>query len=357
MATVAASDAEPATGATYPAVTRLDSLDLLRGLCALAVAVFHYHSWGGLQFPSAFEGFLAICGTYGVSVFFVLSGFSLAHGYGDRFGDMVTASALLRYGRRRVGRLAPLFMAVVLASLAGKLLSGKDVPDIYAIAANLTLVFGFIDPAQTPVIGGWSIGVEVVFYVVFPILLLLRQHMKIVVTFSIFLTAWTSSRLGGLETLEQGWRLYVGPANHLVFFATGAFAALKLRDRAPIKDIVGLALVAAILLVVVLLSIGVDELAAVTGLRRLALVPLSILLVIATSRIRIGRLSLIASLSGGASYPLYLIHPLFFFLAARLLPANSIFFSLILLGAIIVAVLIDYMIDKPLQRRIKAAGW
>lgn len=357
MTTTTAFTAEPVAGAAYPAVTRLDSLDLLRGLCALSVAVFHYHSWGGLYVSPTFQGFLAICGTYGVSVLFVLSAFSLAHGYGDQFDQTISADQLLRYAQRRIGRLVPLFAAVTLASLAGKVVTGKELPDIYVIAANLMLVFGFTDPTQTPVIGGWSIGTEVVFYVAFPILLVLRRHMLAVLAISVFLTAWISSRLSGLETLAQGWSLYATASNHLIFFAAGAYAGLYLRDRKPLNSAVALALVAIILSTVALISLQITELSAVTGIHRLILAPLSILLVVVTSYIRITRLSLFASVFGGSSYPLYLIHPLLFFLVARILPANSFFFLLLLITAIMMALFVDLLIDKPLRRRIKAAGW
>lgn len=148
---------ETSLGAQGQPVPRLDALDLLRGLCALAVAVFHFDSWGGLQIAKYFDGWLAVCGTYGVSVFFVLSGYSLAHAYGARFANGIEADAILRYARRRIGRLLPLFSVILIASLAGRIISGAE-------------------PALSPVIGGWSIGIEVVFYVAFPLLLALRRY-------------------------------------------------------------------------------------------------------------------------------------------------------------------------------------
>lgn len=348
-------DSRPAAG--YPGVTRLDSLDLLRGLCALAVAVFHYHSWGGLYVPAAFNGFLAVCGTYGVSVFFVLSGFSLAHAYGPRFDGTVSVDGLSSYMRRRVGRLLPLFAVITLASAAGKVLTGNELPDVYTLAANLTLVFGFADPTQTPVIGGWSIGIEVVFYVLFPVLLLLRRHWLAVLAVAIFLTAWTSIRLGALPALDQGWALYVAPANNLIFFAAGAYAGLNSRHRTPWPPGYGALCIMALLVLIAAASYGATELSVVTGIRRLILVPAAILLVVAAARVQLNRLSFVASLSGGISYPLYLVHPLIFFLSARILPVHSWFFALLLVAAIVIAVATDHLIDKPVQRRIKAAGW
>lgn len=348
---------KPVEGVNYPSVTRLDSLDFLRGLCALAVVIFHFHSWGGLKFPEAWEGFLAVCGTYGVSVFFVLSGYSLAHGYGDKFSDGIKVDAVLRYSRRRIARLMPLFGLVVLASIAGKMLTGAAVPDVFTILANLLLVFGFVDPALSPVIGGWSIGIEVVFYVAFPLLIVMRRYAVIVVAISVFLSAWLSSIVAAQGSLEAAWVDYVSPANHMVFFATGAYAGFYLRRKPQWAPVAGLLGIACILSLIWIISAGADELAVVTGLRRALLVLLSVFLVVVTSRISMSGNPLFASLFGAASYPLYLIHPLVYFLGARFLPQATMLFLFLLLASIVLALLVDLVIDKPLQRRLKSAGW
>lgn len=354
-----AENAAPArAGADYPAVTRLESLDVLRGLCALAVAVFHFHSWGGVHAPKGLEGFLAICGTYGVSVFFVLSGYSLAHAYADRFNDSLSPSVLAKYARRRFGRLAPLFGTVVIASLLGRLATGGEIPGLFVILANILLVFGFVDPAQTPVVGGWSIGVEVVFYVLFPIFILLRRHALIIIGLSIFLTGWITASVAQGQDLVAQWAFYVLPANQLVFFASGVFAALWLRGRKPfLTGWRAHAVVGAILIAIFLVSVGATEFTAVVGARRAALVLLSVMLVIATAQIRIERFKLLASLAGGASYPLYLIHPLVFLLAIRILPESTLMYIGVLCLAIAMAIAVDLTLDKPLQKRIKSFGW
>jgi peptidoglycan/LPS O-acetylase OafA/YrhL len=350
-------EGEPAEGASYPAVTRLDTLDLLRGLCALAVAVFHYHSWGGLSVPVAAEGFLALCGTYGVSIFFVLSGFSLSHAYRDRFQEEIRASTALRYARRRIGRLAPLFGAVVIASVAGRLATGGDVPGPLEVVANLLLIFGLVDPAATPVVGGWSIGVEVVFYVLFPLLLLFRAKWAVILSAGAFMTLWLSLKIATHVTLAEAWAEYVNPANHLLFFAGGVYAALY-AQRAGRPGWLNPGLATALVLVgMVLASYQASDLDVVTSWRRVALVLLSILLVWALSYVQLGRFKIVGSLMGGASYPLYLIHPLLFFLAANWVRGSTLLTSLVLLLSVAGAIVCDYLIDKPLQRRVKAVGW
>lgn len=142
-------------------VDRLHSLDLLRGICAIGVAVYHFSLWSEISLSVQLKGVLGMFGTYGVAVFFVLSGCSLAYGYAERFSEGIQAAALLDYFKRRFTRLAPLFATVVLLSLVGKLfLTGKSV-DPFVVVGSLLLFFGVVNPAATPVIGGWSIDIEV----------------------------------------------------------------------------------------------------------------------------------------------------------------------------------------------------
>jgi len=65
---------------------RVESLDYLRGLMALAVMIYHYVAWtiGGLEADSV----LGRLGIYAVSVFYILSGLSLAIVYNDRISSI-----------------------------------------------------------------------------------------------------------------------------------------------------------------------------------------------------------------------------------------------------------------------------
>ena len=60
------------------AAKRVPGWDLLRGICALAVACYHLMFW---QDVAAIH----TLGSYGVYLFFVLSGASLAYNYIDKF--------------------------------------------------------------------------------------------------------------------------------------------------------------------------------------------------------------------------------------------------------------------------------
>ena len=67
---------------------RVAGFDLLRGICALAVAAYHVLSWKD-------EAQFYTWGTYGVYIFFALSGASMVVAYGSKFSRGYPASRFL----------------------------------------------------------------------------------------------------------------------------------------------------------------------------------------------------------------------------------------------------------------------
>lgn len=142
----------------HPAKSRLESLDIVRGLAALIVVLFHYSS----KFPDFYPAaapmpFTLPLGFYGVHLFFMVSGFvilmSLMHRNGDGFI------------RSRFIRLFPLFWAgVLLSSLI--LTFDNIIPDDVnwqTVAVNMTMLEDYV---KIPAIDGvyWSLSFELGFY-------------------------------------------------------------------------------------------------------------------------------------------------------------------------------------------------
>lgn len=339
---------------------RLYALDLCRGMCALGVASYHFSLWGGAVFSPFWQSTLALFGTYGVSVFFVLSGYSLAHAYCGEFLLGIESVQLGAYFRRRIGRLLPLFVVVLFASCVGKAMRSSANPiEPMTVLVNLTLLFGFVNPAATPVIGGWSIGVEVVFYVVFPLIMLLRNWAAAMLVAATILTAWISTDIAKSSTLADAWSDYVVPANHLLFFCAGVLARLY-STRWHITKGGALTTLFVILVVATATVAGATELEMVTGLRRAVLVGLCVALVAVVGRLKVtcSTLRSISNAMGGASYPLYLVHPLIFFGTRRIIDGSGIvgWLTLVVL-ALFIAIIADRYADIPIQRRIKSFGW
>jgi len=117
---------------------------------------------------------LARFGQMGVQLFFVASAYTLCLSWQQRRQD--ETRPVRRFLLRRFFRIAPLYFLGV-AVFAGLHFSqpGPVAAAPYTasnVLANVLLLHGFVPAAQNSIVpGGWSIGVEVAFYALFPLLM------------------------------------------------------------------------------------------------------------------------------------------------------------------------------------------
>ena len=150
------SAAAPAVGHRFPA------LDGLRGLAALAVVTTHVgFQTGRTGRPGALGGVLAR-GDFGVTVFFLLSGFLL-------YRPMSRGGVVVRtYARRRALRVLPAYWVAVLLSFL--LLPSNAHQPWSAWWEHLLLVQVYLE-TQLPdgLTQMWSLCTEVAFYLLLPV--------------------------------------------------------------------------------------------------------------------------------------------------------------------------------------------
>jgi peptidoglycan/LPS O-acetylase OafA/YrhL len=141
---------------------RVQLVDGLRGVAALAVLVFHFD--GRLEM-SGILGWLAQHGNLGVSLFFVLSGFVIAMSVGDR---QISLSFLGRFAARREIRLSPpyiasIFLLIFLGIFGARFGVQQDIPDIWEFLAHLFYLQSIIGVEPLSKVY-WSLCLEVQFY-------------------------------------------------------------------------------------------------------------------------------------------------------------------------------------------------
>lgn len=147
--------------------TRIDALTGLRIFAALAVYLNHLPRPPELLHPLLIG--IMSSGSMGVTVFFVLSGFVLAHTYFEAL-RRPTPAALWSFGVARVARIFPVYLLV----LAGVFfwiqnpVGGSDGWQWHALALqawspDVNFAFG-INPVA------WSVSIEVFLYACFPLL-------------------------------------------------------------------------------------------------------------------------------------------------------------------------------------------
>ncbi len=97
-------------------------MDGLRGIAALAVVAFHFNIFflPQARLPFVGRGYLA------VDLFFLLSGFVMAHVYGRELAENRQAH-WFRFAMARFARIYPLFALTTLAMIGTQVLSGMDI--------------------------------------------------------------------------------------------------------------------------------------------------------------------------------------------------------------------------------------
>jgi peptidoglycan/LPS O-acetylase OafA/YrhL len=200
----------------------------VRGLAALFVVVHHI-------FLRAFPGYPVdtapswagwfIYGRFGVVVFIVLSGFSLALAPARRGWRL---GGIRGFARRRALRILPAYYAALAFSLAVAWLvvppPGELVPDAKSVAVNGLLVQNLVG-APTPDRSFWSIAVEAQLYVAFPLLLLMvRRWGAMVMLATVTLVVAT---VGILGPHVSGLDVFViqSPPDLAALFAVGGVTA------------------------------------------------------------------------------------------------------------------------------------
>ncbi|CAB3952658.1 acyltransferase family protein [Achromobacter piechaudii] len=154
---------------------RLDYLDSLRGLAAIYVVLFHLIFVGEVPVPSWLKGF-AVEGASGVMLFFVISCFSLFYTMPARLKDR---RPTLSFYMHRFFRIAPLFyLWLIISCFRNPLLHGIHNPP-GEILNNFLMIFNLVPGQQSGIaMASWTIGVEVLFYAIFPLIFLWVRNLR-----------------------------------------------------------------------------------------------------------------------------------------------------------------------------------
>lgn len=139
-------------------------------MAALAVVFAHAVLLSDVPVPAGSKPWAGLF-TLAVPMFFALSAFSLAYRYD---GQLKRYEQIKEYAIRRFFRIAPLFY-FMLALWVGRAVYKWGVagmPPTDALAANLTFTFALWQKYSTSIVSaGWSLGVEMAFYALFPLIL------------------------------------------------------------------------------------------------------------------------------------------------------------------------------------------
>ncbi|WP_217614344.1 acyltransferase [Cellulomonas sp. GbtcB1] len=176
---------------------RVEGVDALRGLAAIAVFICHIGGyWGFLDLPGKLPQLVA-AGAHGVDVFIVISGFCLAL---PLAGHRRPLRVPQFYGRRAWRILPPYYVALAVAAVLALLpatwhLTVARQASLGDVLLHLVTGQAWV-PGEVGTINGslWSVALEVQLYLLFPLLVLAWRRWGIVPV------------LVGAVALDLAWR-------------------------------------------------------------------------------------------------------------------------------------------------------
>ncbi len=150
---------------------RLDHIDALRGIAALSVLI--YHIYGAAGVATGWSHSLAVIperlislAIAGVPLFFIISAFTLYLSLEGRVGEEMWA---LKFYIRRLFRIAPLFYVLLILVVLDALMLQDRPLSWREVLANFTFTFNLVpEYAESLFSDGWTVGVEMLFYLVLP---------------------------------------------------------------------------------------------------------------------------------------------------------------------------------------------
>ena len=223
---------------------RLDVIDGLRGI-AILIVVF-YHAWlvTGQRFEVQVSGLtlgvqtFVMTGFLGVDLFFFLSGFCLFYPYARRHFEGRAPQPLLEYARRRALKIVPSYLvALTIFTLPFHDHFASWIAALGNYVAHVFFIHPFFETTFDSISGPlWTLGIEVQFYLIFPVIAYVVRSWPIRGYLGVLLVA----ELYRLALIETGHDDAFYPVNQLpaflVVFVGGmvaAYAVVWARTNVP----------------------------------------------------------------------------------------------------------------------------
>jgi exopolysaccharide production protein ExoZ len=275
------------------------SIQALRALAAIAVAMCH-----AAQVPLMLSGhpndrtpFYSMAS--GVDLFFVISGFVMVYSSQSHFGQAGAASDFLI---KRIARIVPLYWLTTVAVMLHSNITLK------AVLCSLFFIpyFNSSDMLR-PIHGvGWTLNYEIFFYLLFAVCIRWQKKFA-VISLSVALAAIVLT--GHFLQPEQATLLFWSDPM-ILEFVFGMWVAVLYGRRVTLPPAARLCLIA-----VAIITIWLSALLTDTDAVRVIVwgIPATVIFAAAVLGPRTqekGSLAELAALLGGASYAIYLIHPL-----------------------------------------------
>lgn len=141
---------------------RIEQLTFTRFIAAISIVIYHYGK-GSFLFDNEMVSFIFQQANIGVSYFFILSGFVMIIAYHNN-----KKIFFFDYIKNRFARVYPVYLLAILLTLFIYMFKGLESIDLFL---NIVMLQAWVPgKALTVNFPGWSLSVELFFYISFPIL-------------------------------------------------------------------------------------------------------------------------------------------------------------------------------------------
>ncbi|WP_158275039.1 acyltransferase [Pseudomonas sp. HMWF021] len=332
---------------------RINEIDLLRFVAALAVLLFHYsfrgHAYDDLSLisypwivPVAKYGYL------GVQLFFMISGFVI----------FMTAanSSLKSFAISRIVRLYPAFWACCTLTFVAILVMGgsRFSATVTQYIANMTMLSEFMN---VPSIDGayWSIFIEIRFYLLIAILLAFKQMRNA----EYFMIAWLAYAAKVAVFGADKLSIYL-ISEYATFFIAGASLFMVWKNgfsiirHATIAGSFALAIYQSLKQASILTPVFKQDVSPMI-VASIITVFFILMLLSATKKTGvIGRMNWAAV--GALTYPLYLLHQFIGYMTFNSLYDKvnvHLLFWGVISGMLVMAYAVNQLVEKPLSAKLR----
>lgn len=351
---------------------RNDNIDLMRGLAVLSVILLHIAiripllqmNPANHSFLQQFNNIIFNSGYYAVIIFFVISGFLITHHSLKRWGNL-SAINLRQFYQLRFARIFPmLFVLIIILSLLDLLaVKGFVIHTTtlkQAVFSALTFHINWLE-AKTGYLPGawdvlWSLSIEEVFYLFFPLLFLLVRNKYVIAAICLLLIiAGPCSRVLITNDIWSD-KAYLSCMDGIVF---GVIAALAINKVALTKTVIKTCFIVGIILFTlsfilrhITYQLGICNIGLNVTLLELSIALLLIYLQknILPYRHWQKRLALIFCWYGKNSYEVYLTHMLLITVFFNLISGNVLVSVPRIIFSIVIIILLSGLVGDLTAR-------
>lgn len=345
---------------------RIEQLTFTRFVAAISIVIYHYGKESKL-FYNEYLSFIFNQANFGVSYFFILSGFVMIIAYGEKehikFYDYIL---------NRLARIYPIYFLVVILYAVKESIKGNDVIND-SILHMLMLQSWVPEKAITLNYPGWSLSVEMFFYITFPFIFNYFYKKKSLINISLWIiTFWFLSQILFYLIIEKHITnlafyntkdMTFHPLMHLNEFLIGNLAGMYFMSCLKTKSRNFFVIISFLILLLIIILKYPSGLNYHNGLLAVVFIPLILFISLSNDKFTNFLNKKVFVFLGEISFGIYILQdPVFLLFSDKNLKKhfglyletdNTFSFSIRLIMLILIASISYFYFEKPIRNKIK----